>query len=429
MLRAGATVLTAAAIAIGPTVPAQAAYPGDNGHIAFATGKGIAVMPPAGGRWYTRVTYRNDHDPAWSPDGTRIAFTRSTPSGPSEIYVVDSDGSNLERLTRGGGFGSAAEPTWSPNGRRIAYTWYTRSSPPQILVLRFGAGPPTRVARGVEPAWSPRGNRIAYVGQAPALYDPDQLLNRELWITSPRGSSHEGVYEGERPSDPDWSPDGERLALQDADAVLSVAAGGSDLRRFGRLTEAIHASPAYSPDGRFVIYSLPAYGARDRLAVENLRTGSIREFVSPVRDWDTADPAWQTRPRANSRPRCGNVRVEPRVLRPWLFAHAMERVRLSGGSDPDGDPVVVHVTRVGQDEPLTSRGDRTAPDARRTQARSTVLLRNEWSRAGDGRVYRVGFRVKDPYGASCRGRRTVTVKRWGGRPTIASPFYANSFGR
>ena len=423
MLRSRATLVTAAAIAMAPAAPAQAAYPGDNGHIAFATGNGIAVVSSAGGRSFSRLTRGNDSAPAWSPDGRRIAFTRTTHIG-SEIYVMDADGSNLDRLTYGGGHGSADHPTWSPDGRRIAYTWRG-----EILVLRFGAGPPTRVARGVDPAWSPRGGRIAYVGQAPAAHDPDQLVNRELWITSPTGATFEGVYEGENLRDPDWSPDGNRLAFQDAGTVLSTTRGGSNLRSFGRLAQRYHASPAYSPDGRFVTYSLPAYRARDRLAVENLRTGDIRKIVPPFRGWDTADPAWQPRPRTNARPRCGNVRVEPRTLRPWLFAHAMERVRLSGGSDPDGDPVVVKVAKVDQDEPLTSRGDRTAPDARLTDDPSAVQLRNEWSREGDGRVYRIRFRVRDPYGERCRGTVKVTVRRTGGRPTIESPFSANSLRR
>jgi dipeptidyl aminopeptidase/acylaminoacyl peptidase len=56
--------------------------------------------------------------PAWSPDGTRIAFT-SSQDGNREIYVMDADGANQQRLTD-----DPADdwwPAWSPDGRRIAF--------------------------------------------------------------------------------------------------------------------------------------------------------------------------------------------------------------------------------------------------------------------------------------------------------------------
>ena len=70
--------------------------------------------------------------PAFSPDGTRIAFT-SNRDGNSEIYVMNRDGSNVRRLTNNPAIDST--PTWSPTGTQIAFT-SDRTGPPQIYVDR-----------------------------------------------------------------------------------------------------------------------------------------------------------------------------------------------------------------------------------------------------------------------------------------------------
>ena len=69
--------------------------------------------------------------PAWSPDGTRLAFM-SNRDGNLEIYIVDSDGSNLRRLTRHPSID--VSPTWSPIGNQIAFT-SDRSGRPQIYIV------------------------------------------------------------------------------------------------------------------------------------------------------------------------------------------------------------------------------------------------------------------------------------------------------
>jgi TolB protein len=69
-----------------------------------------------------------DGDPAWSPDGRRLAFVRVR-GGRSDIYVVNRDGSGLRRLAHaitfrpmpGSSSGFAANPAWSPDGQKIAF--------------------------------------------------------------------------------------------------------------------------------------------------------------------------------------------------------------------------------------------------------------------------------------------------------------------
>ena len=98
--------------------PAQAAFPGANGLIAFAREspqRGIFTIDPSGEE-LTRLTHGQDYRPRWSPDGTRIVFQRFV-GVHSDIYVMDADGSNVERLTQRGGF----QPDWSPDSNRIVF--------------------------------------------------------------------------------------------------------------------------------------------------------------------------------------------------------------------------------------------------------------------------------------------------------------------
>ena len=85
----------------------------------------------------TRLTDNDveDDDPDWSPDGGRIAFS-SYRDGNREIYVMNSDGSGVTRLTdrflwstkwRRGTLDYADEPDWSPDGRRIAFRSHSAS--------------------------------------------------------------------------------------------------------------------------------------------------------------------------------------------------------------------------------------------------------------------------------------------------------------
>jgi TolB protein len=86
-------------------------------------GAEIHVVDTDGGL-LRRVTTRppespGDFGPVWSPDGTRIAFVRESEEDVTDVYVVNRDGSGLQRLTR---TGDASEPAWSPDGRRIAFS-------------------------------------------------------------------------------------------------------------------------------------------------------------------------------------------------------------------------------------------------------------------------------------------------------------------
>ena len=118
----------------------------------------------------TRLTLdpASDVDPAWSPDGTKIAF-QSDRDGHAEIYVMNADGSNAVRLTNDAAYD--AEPAWSPDGTKIAFT-SERTGNLEIFVMNADGSGVTQLTsagngeRHSHPAWYPDGRKIAFVASS-----------------------------------------------------------------------------------------------------------------------------------------------------------------------------------------------------------------------------------------------------------------------
>jgi TolB protein len=154
-----------------PTGPPAAssgwpAWSPDGKRIAFASSRDgnyeIYVMA-ADGSGQRRLT-RNigpEFDPAWSPDGKRIAFTgeRDGLVGSGEIYVMAADGSGQRRLTRSPSDGNnaaySAHPTWSPDGKRIAFTRSEALRGRHVYVMAADGSGQRQLADGFDPAWQP----------------------------------------------------------------------------------------------------------------------------------------------------------------------------------------------------------------------------------------------------------------------------------
>jgi dipeptidyl aminopeptidase/acylaminoacyl peptidase len=114
--------LSLLAASFGFRAPAQAQTPLASGLIAFVgqgAERGIWTIDPVSSG-LTRLTHGQDYRPRWSPDGSEIVFQRfsSAVSLQSDIYVMNADGSNVQRLTD---LGTAFQPAWSPDGSRIVF--------------------------------------------------------------------------------------------------------------------------------------------------------------------------------------------------------------------------------------------------------------------------------------------------------------------
>ena len=112
----------------------------------------------------TRLTEngRVDDDPAWSPDGTKIAFWRD--GGESfDIYVMNADGSGETNLTATLAE-SAVRPSWSPDGTKIAF----HAADSGIWTMNAdGSNAVELTTNGFSPDWSPDGTQLVYVGNNP----------------------------------------------------------------------------------------------------------------------------------------------------------------------------------------------------------------------------------------------------------------------
>ncbi len=223
-------VLIALTLALLLPTAAHAAFPGQNGKIAFNRSGDIWTMNPDGSG-VTQITTAagNDLFPAWSPDGSQIAF-QSNRDGDYEIYVMNQDGSGATRLTNNSA--SDQTPAWSPDGEKIAF-FSTRdfadgeiyvmnrdgTSQTRLTVLNYPSGYETSAA---SPAWSPDGTTIAYAqSQRIGVAAPT-----EIWAMNPDGSNkrsldphpyaNPGTVQGSelfQDNKPSWSPDGGKIAF------------------------------------------------------------------------------------------------------------------------------------------------------------------------------------------------------------------------
>lgn len=105
--------------------------------------------------------------PAWSPDGTRLAFASSRAEGSADLYLTDAiPSAPLQRLTDHPG--TEVEPVWSPDGSRIAYFHLRAIDLYDLHVVEVATGRSTRVAADVikadrqPPAWTPDGRGLIY---------------------------------------------------------------------------------------------------------------------------------------------------------------------------------------------------------------------------------------------------------------------------
>lgn len=181
-----------------------------------------------------------DFDPAWSPDGSEIAF-RTLRAGTYHISVVDvDDPRNIRQLVS---MATAGYPTWAPDGSRIAFEARCGDDSGIYIVGRHGSGLVSLTCGRVhqaEPAWSPDGSWIAVRG----LGDGQSAIDLLAVDGGARTRlTHEGLYEGA----PCWSPDGSWIAYQRAGPheLNAIRVDGSETRRISDEG----GSPAWSPDG------------------------------------------------------------------------------------------------------------------------------------------------------------------------------------
>jgi TolB protein len=249
------------------------------------------------GRRRLTLSPQRDGDPVWSPDGRRLAFVRVRYGvgdrllGFGDIYLVNADGSGLRRLVRaisplvrmpgGPTWGFSANPAWSPDGRRIAFVSNRDGSDDIFVVNADGSGLRNLTrSRGNDhdPVWSPDGRVIAFQGRRARPSELERAVCRghcdreEIYAVNADGSGLRRLTRNwKTDSASAWSPDGRKVLFLRAGHpdVWVMNADGSGQRKLTPSVTyplAIHGSAAWSPDGRKILF-ISNHGDGKRLEI------------------------------------------------------------------------------------------------------------------------------------------------------------------
>ena len=217
-----------------------------------------------------------DRAPDWSPDGTRLAFSRS-----DVIHVMSVDGTELRSFEEG------TNPAWSPDGTRIAYDNGNRT----FVFEPDGAAGRTFVGDGTAPAWSPDGTRIAV----------DDLVTQnqtDIFLMSATGQGRVNITDNAMRADrePGWSPDGSQIVFRRLNRSESTGydlwvmdADGSDPTEILVRNEA-QTGPVWLPDDRILFNSTGSILALD------LDTGTVESLITGGGGVNYFEAAWRPVP-------------------------------------------------------------------------------------------------------------------------------------
>jgi dipeptidyl aminopeptidase/acylaminoacyl peptidase len=315
--------LVALAVATAGTVFAIRAFRSDPRGPAAAPADNVVFTRERDGRWdlfsldpggatkQVTATVFREFDPAWSPDGTLLAFA----AGPDErdapttsIAVLDAaTGARTELVSRASYSGGdepnpVGQPSWSPSAEELAFTVYgdgggiyVRRPSGAAERLTF-AGPPTGRVDAF-PSWSPDGSSIVYLqwdlgSNGYSVMEVDPATRETSLLTELPDVRSDPTGFG-------WSPDGSRLVFSAGD-VFTMAADGSQIVRLTDTPNLIELEPAWSPDGARIAFAAEVGDRSADIYVMNADgSGVVRLTVDPgIESHPSWGPAWTAPPVA-----------------------------------------------------------------------------------------------------------------------------------
>jgi Tol biopolymer transport system component len=218
-------------------------------------------------------------EPAWSPDGKRVAYFSYVLDVGGAIHVVDADGSN-ERTVKTGNVVSGY-PAWSPDGTRIAFEALDGID----VVDTAGTGYkelPVLKWYGTKVSWSPNGSSIAYACITSSTGSTNHI---DICTVNPdTGENLRLTYADRAYTDPSWSPDGKQIAFTSYQQLFIMNGDGSAMRPIITVPTPFEdlRAPVWSRDSKllmftgypqnssgFAIYSINADGTGNRAILPN----------------------------------------------------------------------------------------------------------------------------------------------------------------
>lgn len=301
LIRRTVLVITAMFSVLLVYAGAALAQTSTNGKIAFSAyqdGNYEIYTMDQDGLNRTNITQDSafDNDPAFSPDGKKIAFTRehgAHPGANPEIYVMNSDGSNQTRLTNNSA--PDGEPLFSPDGTKIVFTSYRDGGNPEIYMMDLDGSNPANLTNSStsdqHPAFSPDGTKIAFTSYRDGNWD--------IYVMNPNGSDQARLTTNNSLNEahPTFSPDGTKIAF---DAYLGSGTGwevygmnsaGSDPTK---LTDnsVNDEKPSFSPDGTKIAFmsAIDGSGYYEIYTMKPDGTDKVRLTNTP--ETSEYDPNW-----------------------------------------------------------------------------------------------------------------------------------------
>ena len=230
----------------------------------------------------------------------RLAFERKENDN-SDVYVMNPDGTELTRLTDDPGWDGT--PAWSPDGTQIAFASERLGIPVIMLMNADGSDqrPLTEATyASLMPVWSPDGTQIAFASTR--SYEVQQQGGRqevdagfEIWVMYADGSDPQRIT-GD-PEDqalyPAWSPDGKQLAFQEVTDKVRIMVQkpveGVSASIISDSVDGRHFTPAWSPDGRQIVFMSQVDNGAD-IWLLDVKSGEATQLSQPASN--DGEPTW-----------------------------------------------------------------------------------------------------------------------------------------